>query len=579
MKENMEEYYEHLHSRVYDREYLTEPVKADSLLFIGGREGLDLGGEWHFMPDVFDTVTRKKLFGPWKRDEEGRLIPNDYEPGNGIPVNVPGCWNTASEKLWYFEGTGVYSRTFHADPGKGRKILYIGAANYECRIFVNGIYAGRHIGGFTPFAVDITEYIREENTLMLLVNNTRRFEAVPSENFDWFNYGGITREIMLYTVPERHIRDFRISLVPDGTFSRIKVSAETEGDGDVTLSIPGLSINVRFRGETVIETSPRLWSPEDPYLYDVSLSFGVDRVSDKIGFREIRREGKKILLNGKEIFLKGICCHEESSSGGRTLSDDERLQILRTARDLGCNALRLTHYPHSGRMAQLADQEGILLWEEIPVYWLIDFANKETFLNASNQLRELIRRDYNRASAIIWSVGNENPDTDERYAFMKGLADTAREMDDTRLISAACLVNIDRMAVSDRLSEVVDIVSFNEYYGWYFRDYEGVARILENTCVDKPLMITETGAGAKAGYHGGDEELFTEEHQAKVYRKQIEYTDGKIQGLFPWILFDFESPIRMNPYQEDHNIKGVAAKDKKTRKMAFSVLQKYYRSR
>ena len=353
---------------------------------------------------------------------------------------------------------------------------------------------------------------------------------------------------------------------------------------DGVVRIPALGVEKAFTFENGqasvdIEASPELWSPDSPVLYDVSVEAGNDRVSDRVGFREIKADGREIMLNGKEIFLKGICCHEESYDGGRTLSDDECRQILATAKELGCNALRLTHYPHSERMSQLADEIGVMLWEEIPVYWLIDFDNPETLANARNQLKELMTRDYNRASVIIWSVGNENPDTDSRLKFMSQLADDCHAFDKTRLVSAACLVNIDKMAICDRLTGVVDIISFNQYYGWYFRNYEGLKEILDNSVVDKPLMISETGAGCDYGHHGNSEEIFSEEHQAKVYEHQIKYSDGRIQGLFPWILYDFRSPVRMNPYQQGYNRKGVIADDKISKKMAFYVLQDYYRNK
>ena len=386
-------------------------------------------------------------------------------------------------------------------------------------------------------------------------------------------------------MPEAYIKSFHAYLVPNRNFKKIRFFARIEGkEKECSFSIPKLGVEVTVPvdkgiAEAEISVDLDLWSFDNPVLYEVSASIRNDSVFDEIGFREIRVEGKNILLNGKEIYLKGICCHDESSNGGRIASDQERIKVLEVAKDLGCNALRLTHYPHNERMAKLADRYGILLWEEIPVYWLLDFTNPETYKNAENQLSELIERDYNRASVIIWSVGNENPDTDERLSFMKSLILQAKSLDFTRLVSAACLFDIETMQVQDRLMKYVDIIAFNEYYGWYFRDYSGLKSLLKNTEVDKPLMITETGGGAEAGFHGDAEELFTEEHQARIYEKQIEYSDNKIQGLFPWILFDFRSPVRMNDHQKFCNIKGIVAIDKERRKEAFSVLQAYYKSK
>ena len=586
--ETMEKYYEHLHLRTFDAALRTAPITADSLIFTSGRKAEKLDGIWKCMPDVFDTLTRKQLFsGREKEDGNGMKIPSDYRFGDGFDAEVPGCWNLVDPAFFLYEGSTAYARhfTYYQNNEDDRVFLRIGAANYECRIFLNGEYIGRHLGGFTPFCAELTGKLQHENELMIIVNNRRSFEQVPSENYDWFNYGGITRSVALYEVPSAFIKDFQIELVPDGTFSHIKARVKAEGKlTDGVIRIPVLGVEKAFTFENGqasvdIEASPELWSPDSPVLYDVSVEAGNDRVSDRVGFREIKADGRKIMLNGKEIFLKGICCHEESSDGGRTLSDDECRQILATAKELGCNALRLTHYPHSERMSQLADEIGVMLWEEIPVYWLIDFDNPETLANARNQLKELMTRDYNRASVIIWSVGNENPDTDSRLKFMSQLADDCHAFDKTRLVSAACLVSIDKMAICDRLTGVVDIISFNQYYGWYFRNYEGLKEILDNSVVDKPLMISETGAGCDYGHHGNSEEIFSEEHQAKVYEHQIKYSDGRIQGLFPWILYDFRSPVRMNPYQQGYNRKGVIADDKISKKMAFYVLQDYYRNK
>lgn len=586
----MEKDYDNILNLDFDRKNLIPLTTAADFIFTDNRKRESLNGEWGFTPDVFQTVTRKQLFSLSDRDNKGRYVPMDLDFTRMELVPVPGCWNCIRDQYWYYEGESVYARTFIYEKEKEdeRVFLRIGAANYECRIWVNGKLLARHQGGFTPFYAELTDELVQENHLVITVNNRRELEQIPSMNYDWFNYGGITRSVDLFRLPPVFIKDFFCYLMPNTNFEKIemKIKLSSEAAGQICrFSIAELGINEQVstdeRGEAVLRVSahPELWSPQNPRLYTVALSCGEDRIEDLIGFREIRIQGKQILLNGQEIFLKGVCCHEESRDGGRTLSDDERMDIINTAKEMGCNALRLAHYPHSERMSQLADRHGLLLWEEIPVYWAVDFSNEETLLNAQNQMRELIMRDKNRASVIIWGVGNENPDTQERLNFMKQLIDICKEYDQTRPVSAACLVDVDTMSVKDRLTEFVDLVAFNEYYGWYYRDYEGIDEILNNTAVDKPLAITETGAGAKTGHHGGAEELFTEEHQEKVYRKQLEYIDGRLQGFFPWILFDFVSPVRKHPMQGGKNSKGLVDLDKDRKKKAFYVMQEYYREK
>lgn len=204
---------------------------------------------------------------------------------------------------------------------------------------------------------------------------------------------------------------------------------------------------------------------------------------------------------------------------GKAVSDEERVENIKNAKELGCNFMRVAHYPHSERMAQLADEMGLLLWEEIPVYWQVHFASEETYQDAENQLKELITRDYNRASVIIWSVGNENDDTDDRLSFMGRLAACAHSMDPTRMVSAACLVNFAKNAIEDRLEEKLDIIGLNEYCGWYTADLKMLPELFANSNPKKPVIITEFGADAYAGLRGTITDKGTEDCQAFVYEQ------------------------------------------------------------
>ena len=333
------------------------------------------------------------------------------------------------------------------------------------------------------------------------------------------------------------------------------------------------------RAEAEIHASPRLWSPENPYLYDVTLRLGEDAVTDRIGFREIRVRGREILLNGKPVFLKGISSHEDSVPHGRALTDRERTENIRLAKELGCNFMRLAHYPHHENMAKLADRIGIMLWEEIPVYWAIRFDREGTYEDAQNQLAELIKRDCNRASVIIWSVGNENADTDSRLRFMKRLADYAHAADSSRLVSAACLVDAAENRINDRLAESLDIIGINEYCGWYTPDFGKLPELMANSDPDKPVVITEFGADAMRGFEGPADLKGTEAYQAAVYEKQMEVLLGisYIRGMSPWLLYDFRCPRRTSSIQKYYNRKGLLDETRTYRKQAFHVLQRYYR--
>lgn len=579
-------YLSDIHLEDYTAQYETFSATAEDLIFNSGREKISLNGDWNYAVDQYDTCLRQRWFREIYKDANGFTLPVDYSFDSWPVMKLPCVWNTEKPEFLLYEGPMVFTRKFHFDSIPGEKVfLKIGAVNYIARVFLNGEYLGLHRGGSTPFCFEISGKLKKENRVIICADSTRRPEQVPTENTDWFNYGGVYRDIELIRVPEVFIKDFRINLVPDGTFSKIACSVRLSAQTDSTarVSIPELNIHETIRlvkgfGETIISAKPELWSPETPKLYQVQLETETDSVNDEVGFREIKVSEREILLNGKSIFLKGISCHEESVENGKALTDDERIENITISKELGCNFMRIAHYPHSERMARLADRLGIMLWEEIPVYWAIKFTRKETYADAENQLMELITRDYNRASVIVWSVGNENADTDERLSFMSRLAEKARKEDPSRLISAACLVDSQKNIIADRLAEYLDIIGVNEYCGWYSPDFRILPALMENSNPDKPVVITEFGADALTGFHG-EGVKGTEEYQAYVYEKQIETLKEipYVKGMTPWILYDFRCPRRSNSIQGYYNRKGLLNETKTYRKPAFEILKRFYR--
>ena len=572
----------------YKQDYAGNNALAKDLIFMGGRQTYSLNGEWHYAIDQYDTCLRQKWFLEQYFDKDGRSLPVDFSFQDWPTISLPCSVNTEKPELFWYEGPLVFTRTFSWDmqENMGKKVfLRIGAANYFSYIFLNGKYICKHEGGSTPFMWDVTEYLEKENRILIVSDNTRNHLFVPTENTDWFNYSGVYRDIELVALPTEYLKDLKVNLVPHSDFSQIRIAAETSADsGIVTVEIPELQIATSMeiqngRGEIVVEARPNLWSPETPILYDVTATFGQDKVVDRVGFREISVEGRDILLNGKKLFLRGVSVHEDSQFTGKALRDEERLTIIRTAKELGANYLRLAHYPHHENMAKLCDEQGILLWEEIPVYWAIAFDNPATYNNARNQLEELMCRDFNRASVIIWSVGNENLDSDDRFRFMGNLADFAHQYDNTRMVSAACLVDGETLSIKDRLAEKLDIIGVNEYIGWYSPNFEELPQLMNNSNPTKPVIISEFGADATPGLHGSVDDKGTEECQEAIYRKQIEVIRQipYIKGITPWILFDFRCPRRTAAIQGYYNRKGLVSSDRTYYKPAFSVLQSFYR--
>lgn len=578
----VEDPFHHLHDEDYARPYLAGLVGAESYVPVNGRPVISLDGDWRLTLDLFDEGLRQKWFALDETPPSQWSQPRDYEIEAGELVPVPSCWNLLKPEWTYFEGAAWYTR--HLDwergPAGERAILNIGAANYAALVFVNGSYVGGHRGGSTPFSLDLTEVLRDgSNRLQIMVENRRSAVRVPMQHIDWFNYGGLYREISLMRLPPLFIREARATLLPGGREVRFSIALSEAVDTTVQISGPELALSVSVpvrggKGETIVPFTGQFWSPATPRLYEVEFSCGGDRVSERIGFRTIETRGTDILLNGETILLKGVCVHEDDLALGKVSTEADVRRRLHHVKELGGNFLRLSHYPHHEHVARIADEMGLLLWAEIPVYWAIAFDNPDTHADAENQLRELIARDINRASVILWGVGNENADTDARLSFMSRLAQAARRADPTRLVGAACLINRDSFTIEDRLSDHLDVIGLNEYFGWYEPDFSGLDRLLANSAPGKPVIVSETGADALPGHRGAGRVLFTEDWQAEFYRQQVKRLAATpyVAGIAAWLLYDFRTERRQTGFQKGFNRKGLIAEDKTTRKLAFAVL-------
>ena len=564
---------------------------------VNAYETMSLNGEWNYIVDVqeegyYDYRMKPMEWGFFQNAKPQKpedLIEYDFD--KSPKMQIPGDWNTQDERLFFYEGTVWFKKSFQAVPMEEcRTLLYFGAVNYDCHVWVNGKKAGHHVGGFTPFNFDISDLLIEgENTIIVKVDNKRHAEAVPTLIFDWWNYGGITRDVMLVKVPPVYLEDYNLQLTSlEGRLLSFSVKLnKAEADHTVTLNIPELKIkktiktNADGTASINMKAKPQLWCPENPKRYQVEITLDNSTIADSIGFRKIETRGKQILLNGKPIFLKGISIHEEKpNGGGRANGTEDAHTLLSWAKELGCNFVRLAHYPHNEYMVREAERMGLMVWSEIPCYWTIAWTNPKTYDNACNQLTDMIRRDHNRANVIIWSIANETPHSAERDSFLSRLAKHARSLDNTRLISMAMEVTgaanyVNRL--NDNMNEYVDVVSFNQYIGWY-RDVNDAPKMTWEIPYNKPVIISEFGGGAKYGYHGAKNQRWTEEFQENLYRENTAMLD-KIDGLAgttPWILKDFRSPRRVLPdIQDYYNRKGVFS-DKGEKKLAFYVLKQWY---
>lgn len=576
---------------------------------VSARQTTSLNGTWQIIVDPFDNGKSAKFFRDDKpKDKSDRV---EYSFDASPSVNVPGDWNTQREQLLFYEGPVWYRRQFDYHKRGGKRVLvYFGAVNYQASVYLNGEKLGDHEGGFTPFNFEATPLLKDgSNDLIVEVNNARRPDAVPALKFDWWNYGGITRDVMLVEVPSTFIENYFVQLKRGSTR---EVSGWVKFNGplsrhEVRIQIPEAKVDfktlVNSDGSVpfVFDTNAvacgktpakncsgglKLWSPENPKLYQVIVSGEGDSVADEIGFRTIEVQGATILLNGKPIFLRGVSMHEEAPfREGRAFSPEDAQTLLGWVKDLGCNFVRFAHYPHNENEIRLADRMGLLVWSEIPVYWDIDWSSAPALESAEAQLRDMIARDHNRAAVILWSVSNETPVKLERLTFLTQLVRSAKELDPTRLVTSA-MNHVDESGPDSRtlfdpLGEGLDVLGLNEYLGWYWGKPEDADKQQWKVTLNKPLIVSEFGGGALYGRHGDKDERWTEEFQENLFVHQLGMVQRmpNLAGMTPWVLMDFRSPSRMLPGVQDyHNRKGLMS-NRGERKLAFYVLRDFYRKK
>ena len=585
---------------------------APQIMNVRGRSTTCLDGQWKAIIDQYENGYYNYRLKPHPdnssffagkafKDDKTKLVEYDFDTDGSL--YVPGDWNTQSDRLYYYEGTIWYRQKFNVEPREGKRyFLYFEAANYETIVGINGKAVAKHTGGYTPFNIELTGLLQSgENFIVVKVDNKRRPEGVPTLNSDWWNYGGITRSVHLIETPAAFVREYSLRL-RKGTDNVIEGWVRMDGASGgetVCVEIPELSLrqelSVDAKGFASFEwtlakgrkkPSLSLWCPENPKLYDVLLTTQGETLSDRIGFRNIEARGNALYLNGQKIFCRGVSVHEEQpfGSNGRAYCEEHARTLLGWAKEMNCNFVRLAHYPHNEAMLRVAEEMGIMVWDEIPVYWTIHWDNPDTYANAEAQLCDMITRDRNRANVIIWSVANETPRSEARLNFLSRLIDKARSLDDSRLISAAMEKEYTDPArtcatVNDELLSKADLISFNQYVGWYDGDNDKCSRVNWTFNVEKPVFISEYGGGALYGLHGDKSERFTEEYQEYLYQENVKML-SRIPGLCgstPWILKDFRSPRRqLKGIQDDYNRKGLIS-ERGERKKAFYVMQEWYR--
>lgn len=576
------------------------------------RNVLNISGIWNFLADPQAVGISEKWY---------EQLPD------GSPIAVPGSWNDQKEGLHHYLGHVWYEReTFVPATWKSERVfLRVGSANYLAKVWVNGQEVGVHEGGHLPFAFDISSYVRfgQQNRITIEVENELRADRVPlgnvrasmrnypATNYDFFPFGGLHRDVILYTVPRKSsLSDVTITTQLDGTVTLKVEKSGTAKGGSVTLKGEDgktVSKSFSFSGNTatvkVQIPNVQLWSPEHPYLYEttVELKDGgktVDAYRCQTGVRTIAVEGSQLLLNGKPIHLRGFGKHEGFPIFGRAFAQPVAVKDFELMRWTGANSFRTSHYPYDESVYDMADRLGFLIIDEMPSVGLYFYDEQDNIDRrravCDQYLEEMIRRDKNHPSVIIWSVANEpsykgmgganydgkeqkgdDRENQQAIQFLGGLVKQAKEMDPTRLAS---FVGVSGGPAS--WLGVCDIICINRYYGWYTNpgDMNGAIKILDGELeriwglYHKPIIMTEFGADAIAGEHSEYAVMFSEEFQCNFITDYLNLANTKdyVAGMHIWNFADFTTGQAMFRVAAK-NFKGVFTQDRKP-KMAAHML-------
>ncbi len=578
------------------------------------RNMLDISGIWDFQIDPDETGAKQGWF-------------------NGLPdarpMAVPGSWNEQYEDIFNYFGLAWYvKKTYIPKNWQGERVyIRVGSACYFGTVYVNGQEVGSHEGGHLPFEFDITNLVKweRENTIAISVENHIKPTRVPSGNmgggmeaasimmgfpattYDFFPFAGLHRPVVLYSVPKAHITDVTVITGYEGEEGWVQVKTQINGNtpkGSLILEGGAQTIKSQIEFEngfaeaTLKVPAARPWSDKDPYLYDLTIITETDRYSLKIGIRTIEVQDNQILLNGQPVQLNGYGRHEDFFASGKGLNLPLMVKDYQLMRWTGANSYRTSHYPYSEEEMLLADREGFLIINETPAVSL-QFDNEENMAEryrmCAQQIDELIARDKNHPSVVMWSVANEPmpPDMMARFTggevdevkdqgskeFLHGMVAHARQLDPTRPIT---IVGV--MGGPTEWLETCDVACINRYWGWYLNGGElekGFAMIDQELdglweIWGKPIIVTEFGTDTQPGLHGHPAVMWTEEYQAEFIRGYLEVAAQKdfVAGMQVWNFADFaavQSIMRLGGM----NMKGVFTRARQP-KMAAHVLREFW---
>lgn len=521
--------------------------------------------------------------------------------GKVYPVAVPCCWESLPDFSAY-RGVGVFTKKFEA---KGTIRLVFKGVSHTARVCVDGKEMGSHYNAFTPFSIVVKGLEEGCHKLEVYADNTFSEASALHVPNDYMSYGGISRGVVLEELEDAYIE--YVHAVPikeeDGWKVRTAVKVNSVSDEEKTYKLivqvegqPAVAEEVILKGgedvivEKVISSEDvEVWEMENPRLYGISAVLSaeepVDDLIDRFGYREVRVDGKDILLNGKKIRIKGFCRHEDHPMYGCALPFAAIEQDLQIAKDLGANAIRTSHYPNDELFLDLCDEQGIWVWEENHARGLSEeqMRNPNFERQAEDCIREMITAHMNHPSIIIWGILNEcASETEYGYECYKKQYELIHQIDDSRpRSSASCKFK------TDLCFGLPDIVSYNIYPEWYHDAPTGeyLADLYNWVQTDsegkgKPFLITEIGAGAIYGYRTPAMCKWSEEYQAKALENQITAVLGQegCSGIFIWQFCDVRISFEwFSNRPRTMNNKGIVDEYRR-RKLSYDVVKRLYHS-
>ncbi len=582
----------------------------------GQIENIELKDGWGLLPDPMNRSRKQEW---WKKIRKENFWFPSYDDDAFWPTTVPGAFTRLHKELKYYEGNVVYLNRFPARLSRTdeKVFLYFEAVNERCSVFLNGIFIGEHEGGCIPFTFEVSKELKEENRLMVFVDATRHEDDVPGTIHDWFHDGGIIRPVRLYYRPKEYIRDVAVStrITNDEVEIEIKVLAEAgsrDNLKEVDVKLISSDNNETVLNET-IKSRPgswyssiislnvdkvKLWSPDNPnlYLLQIEMQSSGDVWHDEVGLREIKIRGKDILLNGESILLKGVATWiEDPERGIFSLGPESANKTIDILKDLNCNFARAGHRPQGKDFIKACDKTGILVWQEVPAYWIYTMQKPARSRKALKMLEAMICEHRNSPSVIIWSIGNEclkilQDEEESNLGFFIEAAGYARENDPSRLVTYTGGVEgageeTLKHSCPEALIELLDIVSINSYRGIYDGAEPGrkdefpkqYDKIRQASSWGKPVILAEAGIDGVLGEKGYD---FGEERQLVYHRKlqelfKILTQEKTLQGMAIFVLNDYETPIKLSRFQKGFNRKGLLT-DKLKPKAAYHEVKKGY---